>query len=163
MAAAVGSVEKLNSLINNGTIKKERVAWGNGFRDVVIIDGKQHQFNGKSISKLLENKISSLYIDMPSSSHPSTEGQNTNVSLKFIATHIGIRVDQRKFQEFIDDYKHSQDTNSLHQGLNVEYRITVKYKVHDDSRLEIVDSRDTDWRVYKQKQHSQLWKQFMAQ
>ena len=65
---ATALMDKLNSLIDNGTITKERVAWGNGFRDVVIIDGKRHQFNGKSISKLVENKISSLYIDMPSSS-----------------------------------------------------------------------------------------------
>ena len=64
------AVDKLNSLINNGTITKGRV------------DGKQ-QFNGKSISKLIENKITSLYIDMPSSSYPSTGGQNTNVDLKF--------------------------------------------------------------------------------
>ena len=53
------AVEKLNSLINNGTIKKERVAWGRGFRDVVIINGKRYQYSGKSISKLLENKIKS--------------------------------------------------------------------------------------------------------
>ena len=29
---------------------------------------KRYQYSGKSISKLLENKITSLYIDMPASS-----------------------------------------------------------------------------------------------
>ena len=62
------TADKLNSLIDNGTITKERVAWGRGFRDVVIINGKRYQYSGKSISKLLENKITSLYIDMPASS-----------------------------------------------------------------------------------------------
>ena len=56
--------DKLNSLIDNGTITMERVAWGNGFRNVVIINGKRYQYSGKSISNILENKISLLYIDM---------------------------------------------------------------------------------------------------
>ena len=62
------TADKLKWLLDNGSIKRERVAWRNGFRDVVIINDKMYQYSGKSISKILEHKISLLYIDMPASS-----------------------------------------------------------------------------------------------
>ena len=77
---------------------------------------------------------------------PSSSNENTNVDLKNVRDEFYGRtfVDKEKFGEFIDDYGSSQDRNALHQGLNVEYRINVKYQV-DGSNLGV------DWKIYETK------------
>ena len=67
----------LDYLLDNGTVKQEIVKWGNGSRNVIIIDGKKYQYKGgHDINKNLKNKIVTLYILMAAES--SKEKQITS-------------------------------------------------------------------------------------
>ena len=50
--------DALNYLLGNEAIKQEKVKWGKGFRNVMIIGGKKYQYReGGNINNNLEKKI----------------------------------------------------------------------------------------------------------
>ena len=74
--------EKLQALISAGHVSE------NGF--YVNINGKRHRYDGLKFSKILENKISSLYINMvtPTGTKPPT----TNKDKIVYAIHNGAKL-----------------------------------------------------------------------
>jgi len=112
--AAIPTANKLKQLLDNGTVKQERVAWGRGFRNVIIINGKRYQYSGKHISKLLENKISLLYIDMPASS------SNENIIINdILSLDAGDGVNSKRTKEERDARaKHRKKTISVNKIIN---------------------------------------------
>ena len=60
--------EKLKELEQAGHAQRDKVRWGRGYRDVIILGGKKYQYNGNTISRILKNRIYSMYIDMPATS-----------------------------------------------------------------------------------------------
>jgi hypothetical protein len=60
--------DKLQALIRAGHATDENIKWGRGYRRVIILGGKKYQYNGNTISRILKNKIYSMYIDMPATS-----------------------------------------------------------------------------------------------
>ena len=63
----------LTYLLENGHAWHVNVKWGNGHRNVIIIEGKKYQYNGgDEFNKNLVKKISALYISM------SNKASNTN-------------------------------------------------------------------------------------
>ena len=94
-------INKLDILLTAGVAKHDNVAWGNGFRNVLFIGEKRYQFNGKNISKLLENKIFSSYIEM-TTGQTKRNTKNTAKSIKdkldFIKTYNNAKIEEKPLQ-----------------------------------------------------------------
>ena len=74
--AMPGMKPYLDYLLENGAAKHVTVRWGQSYRKVIIIGGKQYQYKGgDNINRNLENTIVPLYISM--SSKPSKQNTNT--------------------------------------------------------------------------------------
>ena len=72
----------LNYLLQNDATKQEHVKWGNGYRNVVIIEGNKYQYKGgDTFNKNLENKIVSLYISMSNKSSNKNKKKLSNTML----------------------------------------------------------------------------------
>ena len=65
--------QKLDYLISQKVAEHQNIKWGSGVRNVVIIEGKKHQYKEGNINKSLEKNISSLYIELMKSSKEKTK------------------------------------------------------------------------------------------
>ena len=76
--------QKLDYLISQKVATlNENVKWGSGLRNVVVIEGKKYQYKGSDdINITLQNKITSLYIDMPKSSKEKTKNYDDEAQKK---------------------------------------------------------------------------------
>ena len=73
----------LQYLIINDTAQcPVSIKWGNGFRDVVMFQGKKYQCKGTGLlNKNLLNKISALYISMNENSQIQTTKKTQQITL----------------------------------------------------------------------------------
>ena len=85
----------LNYLLENGHAEHVNVKWGNGHRNVIIIEGKKYQYKGgDAFNKNLENTISALYISM------SNKASNKNTYRLTVKEQLDkLKINQYKMSE----------------------------------------------------------------
>jgi hypothetical protein len=123
--------------VQNGLARAVIIPWGKGERKVIIIGGKKYQYNGKSISKTLENKVSSWYILMAATSSNqnihiydilSTENSDTEPGTRLTQKQRKLRRENltKKLQRFIK--KNFNDLSPKNHSVQIVYNIESKNK-----------------------------------
>jgi hypothetical protein len=65
MSQQMGDREIIQYMLDNKYATKENVKWGTGYRNIVVFNGKKHQYKEiGSVNKILMKSIYPLYIEM---------------------------------------------------------------------------------------------------